>query len=169
MPLGHYDNFPSNIHNIAIYVSTVSIKQLQKKLLELLGNLNRKEFTFEEIAIPTIPHGKVIFEFGLADSGSFTFLDAIEVKKAISLLGKVQLPSLDFLCAIRYYKLSGKTKVALKFDYYMIRTVFNKGTFEVQVFHERGPRYISPEEILSFVFLKINESATKKILKEQDG
>ena len=168
MPLGHYDNFPSNMHHVASYLSTVSIKQLQKKLIELLGNLNRKEFTFEEIAIPTIPQCKVLFEFGLADSGSFTFLDDIEVKKAIGLLAKLQLHSLDFFCAIRYYKLSGKTKVALKFDYFMIRTVFNKGTFEFQVFHERGPRYISPDEISSFVFLKINESATKKILKEQD-
>lgn len=168
MPLGHYDNFPSNIHHIASYLSTVSIKQLQQKLIELLRDLNNQEFTFEEIAIPAIPQGKVIFEFGLADSGSFTFLDDIEVKKATGLLAKIQLHSLDFFCAIRYYKLNGKTKVALKFDYYIIRTVFNKGTFEVQIFHERGPRYISPEEISSFVLLKINESATKKILKEQD-
>ncbi len=168
MPLGHYDNFPSNIHHVASYLSTVSIKQLQQKLIELLGSLNHKEFTFEEIAIPTIPHGKVIFEFGLADSKSFTFLDDIEVKKAIGLLAKVQLHYLDFFCAIRYYKLRGKTKVALKFDYYLIRNVFNKGNFEFQVFHERGPRYISPEEISSFVILKINESATKKILKEQE-
>jgi hypothetical protein len=110
----------------------------------------------------------VIFEFGLADSGGFNFIDEAEVKKALGLLAKQQIQSLDFFCAIRYYKGKGAKKTALKFDYYMIRTIFNKGTLEVQVFHERGPRYISPEEISSFIFLKINESATKKILKEQD-
>jgi hypothetical protein len=168
LPLGHYDNFPANIHHIASYISSVSIKQLQQKLIQLLGDLNRKEFTFEEIVIPTIPQGKVIFEFGLADSGGFNFIDEAEVKKALGLLAKQQIQSLDFFCAIRYYKGKGANKTALKFDYYMIRTIFNKGTLEVQVFHERGPRYISPEEVSSFIFLKINESATKKILKEQD-
>jgi len=169
LPLGHYDNFPTTIHYVETYISTVSIKQLQQKLIQLLGDLNRKEFTFEEIAIPTIPQGRVIFEFGLADSGGFTFIDEVEVKKALGLLAKQQLQSLDFFCAIRYYKKKAETRTALKFDYYMIRTLFNKGTFEVQVFHERGPRYISPEEVASIIFLKVNESATKKILKAQDA
>jgi hypothetical protein len=150
------------------YIYSVSIKQLQQKLIQLLGDLNCKEFTFEEIVIPTIPQGKVIFEFGLADSGGFNFIDEAEVKKALGFIAKQQIHSLDFFCAIRYYKRKGDSRKALKFDYYMIRTVFNKGTLEVQVFHERGPRYISPEEVASIIFFKVNESAEKKILKPQD-
>ena len=47
---------------------------------------------------------------------------------------------MDFFCSIRYYKGSGEKRSPLKFDYYMLRTVFSKDIFEVQVFHERGPK-----------------------------
>ena len=167
MSLGFYENFPSNIHHAESYISTVSGRQLQQRLIQLLGDVNYKEFTFEEVAIPTIPAGRVIFEFGLADSGNFNFIDEAEVKKTLGVLVKEHVRSLDFFCAIRYYKGNGENRTALKFDYYMIRTVFSKGTFEVQVFHERGPRYVSPQEIAGFIFSKMNESAGKKVLKEQ--
>jgi hypothetical protein len=50
----------------------------------------------------------------------------------------------------------------------MLRTLFSKDTLEVQVFHERGPRYISPEELTMFIFEKVNETSNKnkKILKK---
>jgi hypothetical protein len=53
----------------------------------------------------------------------------------------------------------------------MLRTVFSKEMLEVQVFHERGPRYISPEELTAFIFNKINEtsSSKRKILKKTAG
>jgi hypothetical protein len=75
---------------------------------------------------------------------------------------------MDFFCSIRYYKGNGEKRTPLKFDYYMLRTIFSKDIFEVQVFHERGPRYISPEELTAFIFTKINESSNKnrKILKK---
>jgi hypothetical protein len=53
----------------------------------------------------------------------------------------------------------------LKFDYYMIRFAFSKNTMEMRVFHERGPRYISPEDITTFIVNQINKASTKKILK----
>jgi hypothetical protein len=54
----------------------------------------------------------------------------------------------------------------LKFDYYLLRTLYSKGGFEIQVFHERGPRYISPEDLTLFIFNKANEGADRKILKK---
>ena len=72
---------------------------------------------------------------------------------------------MDFFCAIRYYKGNGEKKTALKFDYYMLRTIFGKDTLEVQVFHERGPRYVSPEDLTMFVFNRINEASNRKVLK----
>jgi hypothetical protein len=53
----------------------------------------------------------------------------------------------------------------------MLRTVFSKDIFEVQVFHERGPRYISPEELTTFIYNKINETSSsknKKVLKKEN-
>jgi hypothetical protein len=166
LTLGFYENFPQNIHIVETFNSTLSSKQLQRRLIQALHTANRREFSFEEIANPTVPEGKVIFEFGLAESGNFNFLDDEELKKALNFLGKERLHSMDFFCAIRYYKGNGEKKTALKFDYYMLRTVFGKGMFEVQVFHERGPRYVSPEDLVAFVFDRINEASNRKVLKK---
>lgn len=166
MTLGVYDNFPANFHHIENYVSTVSSRQLQQKLIQLLGDVNRKEFRFEEVSIPTIPEGVVIFEFGLAEAGNFNFINPEEVKRALAFVAKEAVQSLDFFCSIRYYKGGGDKRQALKFDYYMLRMVFGKGTFEVQVFHERGPLYLSPQDITSFIVNRLNGDSNRKILKE---
>ena len=166
MTLGFYQNFPTNIHRIDNFNSTLSSKQLQQKLIQVFYEVNCKEFSFEEVANPTIPQGKVIFEFGLAESEGFNFIDEEEVKKTQKILAKERLSSMDFFCSIRYYKGNGEKKTPLKFDYYMLRTIFSKEAFEVQVFHERGPRYISPEELTAFIFTKVNELSNKKILKK---
>jgi hypothetical protein len=166
--LGFYENFPTSIHKIDSFNSTLSSKQLQQKLIQILLDMNCGEYSFEEVANPTVPQGKVIFEFGLAESEGFNFIDEDEQEKALDFLAKERVHSLDFFCSIRYYKCSGEKRLPLKFDYYMLRCVFSKGTFEVQVFHERGPRYLSPEDLTMFIICKINETSgnSKKILKK---
>ena len=170
MTIGFYENFPVNIHRYDKFNSTISIKQLQKKLIQVLKAVNSKEYGFEEIANPTVPDGRVIFEFGLAESGDFNYIDEEEVRKTLNFLTKERVHSMDFFCSIRYYKGIGEKKTPLKFDYYVLRTIFSRDNFEVQVFHERGPRYISPEEVTEFIFNEINESSNKrkKILKKTD-
>jgi len=170
LTLGFYENFPTTVHRIDSFNSTISSKQLQLKLIQVFFESNRKEFSFEEVTNPTVPHGKVIFEFGLAESEGFNYIDEEEFKKTLKLLAKERLQSMDFFCSIRYYKGIGEKKTPLKFDYYVLRTIFSRDNFEVQVFHERGPRYISPEEVTEFIFNEINESSNKrkKILKKTD-
>jgi hypothetical protein len=145
--------------------STLSSKQLQQRLIQVFYEINRKEFSFEEAANPTIPECKLIFEFGLADAEDFNYIDEEEVKKVRNLLEKEHLRTMDFFCAIRYYK--GEKKSALKFDYYLLRTVYDRDILEIQVFHKKGPRYISPEDLTLFIFNKTNESSNRKILKKQ--
>ncbi|MGD0202860.1 MAG: hypothetical protein ABSC20_03005 [Candidatus Bathyarchaeia archaeon] len=164
MTLGFYENFPLNIHMVESFNSTLSSKQLQQRLIQVLYEINRKEFSFEEAANPTIPECKLIFEFGLADAEGFNYVDEEEVKKVRNLLGKENLRTMDFFCAIRYYK--GEKKSALKFDYYLLRTVYNRDILEIQVFHKKGPRYISPEDLTLFIFNKTNEASNRKILKK---
>jgi hypothetical protein len=72
---------------------------------------------------------------------------------------------MDFFCAVRYYKCSAEKKTPLKFDYYMIRVIFGDSV-EIRVFHERGPRYISPEDIVTFLVNMTNEATARKILKK---
>ncbi len=168
MTLGFYENFPSNIHMVESFNSTLSSKQLQQKLIQVFYDVNRKEFSFEEVANPTIPECKLIFELGLAEAKSFNYIDEEELGRTLNLLEKERLHTMDFFCAIRYYKGNAEKKTALKFDYYLLRTIFSKDAFEIQVFHERGPRYISPEDLALFIFNKINEAAKRKVLKKSN-
>jgi hypothetical protein len=166
--LGYYENFPTGIHRIDTFTSTFSNKLLQQNLIQVFFEVNHREFTFEEVANPSVPNGKIFFEFGVAESGNFNFIDGEELKITLDFLAKERLTSMDFFCCIRYYKVEGEKKTPLKFDYYMLRTIFRKDMFEVQVFHERGPRYISPEDLTMFVYNKVNETTSKnrKALKK---
>ena len=146
--------------------SALPSRQLQRRLIQAFYEINRKEFSFEEAANPTIPECKIIFEFGLADAENFNYIDEEEVKKAIKLLAKEQLDTIDFFCAIRYYKGKAEKKRALKFDYYLIRTSYSRDMFEIQISHKKGLRYLSPEDLTLFIFNKINEASNRKVLKK---
>jgi len=160
-----YKNFPSNIHMVESFNSTLLSKQLQQRLIEVLYEINSKEFSFEEAANPTIPECKLIFEFGLANAEGFNYIDGEEVKKVLDLIGKEILGTMDFFCAIHYYK--GEKKKALKFDYYLLRMVYEKDMLEIHVSHKKGPRYISPEDLTMFIFNKTNETSNGKILEKK--
>jgi hypothetical protein len=164
--IGFYENFPVNIHRIENFTSSLSNRKLQQRLIEVLQDVNCRTFSFEEIAHPIVPEGSVIFEVGIAEAKSFNFIDKEEAKNVLSVLSKETLRLMDFFCAVRYYKGTAEKKAPLKFDYYMIRVAFGKYSVEIQVFHERGPRYISPEDIVTFLVNRINESASRKILKK---
>ena len=163
--IGFYDNFPINIHRIENFTSPLSTRKLQQRLIQVLQNVNLRTFRFEEIAHPTVPDCSVIFELGVADAKSFNFIDKEEAKNVLDVLSKETLRLMDFFCAVRYHKGTLK-KTPLKFDYYMIRVVFGKDSVEIRVFHERGPRYISPEEIVTFLVNTINETSARKVLKK---
>ena len=163
--LGFYENFPVNIHRTESFTSSLSSKKLQQRLIQVLHKINRETFSFEEIAYPTVPEGTIIFETGLAEAKSFNYIDKEETKRVLTALRKETFRSMDFFCAVRYYKGTGEKKKPLKFDYYMMRTIFGEKTMEVQVFHERGPRYISPEDIVKFLVNEINKTSARRILK----
>jgi len=164
--IGQYENFPLNIHFLENFSSTLTIKKLQERLIETLKDFNRKPFCFEEISIPTIPNGEVIFEFGIAEGEGFNFLNEEETNRALDILKTEQIAALDFFCAIRYYKLTPQKKTPLKFDYYMFKASFAAKTMEIQVFHKQGPRYISPEELATIIIDKINKTSPKRVLKK---
>ncbi len=167
MTLGVYNNFPPNIQFVQTFNATVPSRQLQQMLIQVLYEVNRKEFSFEEAAHPTIPGCKIIFEFGLADADCFNYIDEEEVKKATEALANQTLENMDFFCVIRYYKGEGEKKRALKFDYYFIRTAYNRGVFEIQVYHKKGLRYVPPEDLALFIFKKLNGASKRKVLKKQ--
>jgi hypothetical protein len=162
--LGAYENFPKNIHKAAHFTTSTTNKKLQQTLIQTLKQANSENFNLENIAAPSVPQCSVIFEFGIAETSSFNYLDEDEANKVIKIIQKNPLQVLDFFCAIRYYKIQNEKRTPLKFDYYMIRFIFNKNSVETQIFHERGPRYMSPEEIANFIFNRINQAFSRKAL-----
>jgi hypothetical protein len=163
--LGFYENFPANIHRTDNFMSPLSSKKLQQRLIQVLYKINRRTFSFEEVAYPTVPQGTIIFEAGLAEAKNFNYIDEEETKRVLTSLRKVTLQTMDFFCVMRYYKGAGEKKTPLKFDYYLMRFVFGQNSVEIQAFHERGPRYISPEDIVAFLVNEINKTSARKTLK----
>jgi hypothetical protein len=166
--LGLYQNFPQNIHRTETFTSALSRRKLQQKIAQVFQEVNRKNFSFEEVGNPTVPNATVIFEFGIADAEDFCYLNEEESQRLQTALAVEPMHVMDWFCAIRYYKNTQEKKAPLKFDYYMLRMGFGeKGMMEVLVFHEKGPRYISPEDLVAFIEHKVNQAASRKLLKRE--
>ena len=163
--LGLYENFPKTIHKTASFSISVSNKRLQQALIQTLQKINKENFNLEEIANPSVPQCTVILEFGIAEANNFNYLDDKETNKALEVIQKKPFQLMDFFCALRYYKMQNGKKTPLRFDYYMMRFKFNRDSMKIQIYHERGPRYISPEDVANFIVNKIDETSSKKILK----
>ena len=162
-----YEGFPElSIHAKETFTSALSQGKLQLRIMRILRNVNSRTFTFEDFGSPAVPGCTVIFEVGIADSGSFTSIDEGEEKKVLTALKLEPFGVMDFFFAIRYYKDYASSKKPLKFDYYITRFVFSEGMVEFQVFHERGPRYFSPKDMVTFLMGRINEASARRILKK---
>ena len=161
-----YKAFPTNIHLIETYSSLLSIRKLQEKIIRSFYEINGKEFDFEDVANPTVPEGKVIFNIGLAGAKKFSLINSEQVNAAIGVLNKENLQTIDFIIVIRYYKIKPEKRVPLRFDYYLMRTIYGKDKLEMQIAHDSGPRYVTPEDLSEFIFSKINLDSKKKPLKK---
>lgn len=163
--LGFYKNFPQQVHKITHFSTSVSNKKLQQALVQTFHKINGQTFKLNEITNPSIPQCNAVLEFGIAEEESFNYLDLEETNKVLETIRKKPLQIMDLFCAIRYYKMKGESISPLKFDYYMLRLIFDENFMEMQIFHERGPRHVLPEEISNLIVKKVNESFTKKFLK----
>jgi hypothetical protein len=166
--LGLYENFPNNPHRITRFNTSISNNKLQQTLIQIFHQLGNENLPLEAIARPSLPHCTVICEFGIAEANNFNYLNDEEKNRVLKATQKKPFQTMDFLCSTRYYQTKNEKKTSLKFDYYMLRFSFNKNTMELEVFHERGPMHISPEEITTFITNKINEKFSKKILKASE-
>jgi len=162
---GFYDTFPQNVHKIKHFITPISSRRLQQTLIQLLHELNEKTLRLEDVGTPSITDCDTVFELGIAEDNGFNYLDDEETIKALKITQKSLLQILDFLCAVRYYRIVNETRKPLKFDYYMLRFTFNPKFLELQLFHERGPMHILPEELADFVIKKINGAFHRRVLK----
>ena len=163
--LGFYENFPSKIHSVETFISWATCRRLQQRIIQALFETNTRMFILDQIAPPAVPGCTAMFEFGIADSESFVYIDGNELKQIMRELNKKDFKILDFFCAVRYYKGNPESKKPLRFDYYFIRMRFAEKAVELQLVHERGPRYLAPQDFTRFIVDRTNGESTKRILK----
>lgn len=163
--IGVSENFPKIIHRIETFETNLPISQIQKNLVQTLQEINQKKYCFEEITYPTIPNCRIIFEAGLAEAKIFNYIDKEEKDRFLKAIKNKITNQLDLFFSIRYYKINRKKEYPLNFDYYMLRINFNSKTFQLKIFHEKGPRYITPEGLETFIINEINKKLIKKITK----
>lgn len=163
--IGISENFPKIVHRSEIFKTKQTITEIQKKIVQTLQEINQKTYCFEEITYPTIPNCKIIFEAGLAEDKIFNYIDKEEKNRFFKIIKNQINNQLDLFFSIRYYKKSKKKDSPLNFDYYMLRFNFLNKTLQLRIFHERGPRYITPEEVETFIINELNKDPTIKITK----
>jgi hypothetical protein len=163
--LGQYKDFPTNPQRIAYYTSTLSPKKLQQALVQTCHNLNSETLTPEQLDTPAIQQCIINFEFGIAETNNFNYLDQKETTRLQQTINKQPLQTMDFLCITRYHKNNQPKPKPLKFDYQMLRFTFNEKLIEIQAYHEKGPTHITTEEIISLLITRINDMFPRKALK----
>lgn len=167
--LGFYANFPQNIHKAETFSTQISSKKLQQTLVETLHRLNSETLSLEDVAEPSIPGCNVIFEVGVAEDNDFNYLDGEEREKLLGALNKKPFQIMDFLCVIRYRRMVEEKKARMRFDYYMLRLLFGESLVEIQVWHEKGIRHTSPEDLVKLVVNRVNGAFSKKVLRPSEA
>ena len=161
--LGCYENFPKNFHDISFFQYQDSAKGLQQAILGAFHRLNRETFDLGAVT-PYLKQNCVVgFEFGVADGFDFNFLDQNELDQCLKSVAETELETLDFFFAVRYHIVRDDGKlVPLKFDYHVIRFVFQEGGLELQIRHEKGTQRVPLDDLTGFLVKQINAELSQK-------
>jgi hypothetical protein len=155
--LGRYENFPENVHGITLFEYQDSTKEVQKAILCTFHRLNQVTFDLGAVT-PYLKQNCVVgFEFGVADGVDFNFLDQTMLEQCLRSVDETELETLDFFFAVRYHRVrDGGKRVTLKFDYHVLRFLFQEGGLELRIRHERGPQRVPLDELTEFLVKQIN-------------
>jgi len=164
--LGRYENFPQVIHGVARFSCKSPIGKVQQAILCTLHKLNEMVCSLNDVTPHSPPKCKVSFEFGAAEDVEFNYLDKEELDRFQKVVGEKELSMLDFFCAVRYHVPNDRGKrVPLKFDYHLLRFIFQENSVELRICHERGTQRVPLEDLATFITKRINEELSKKRLK----
>ncbi len=161
--LGHYESFPEIVHGVAQLSYKTSPKKVQQALVIVFYQLNQEKGKLREMGYSFPADCEANFEFGVGDEATFTFLDKIELSRLEREIESSVLTFLDFLCALQYHVVdeSGR-RMPLKFDYYLLRFMFDKNFVEFLVSHERGPQRVHVEDLIGFLVGRIEKELDRR-------
>jgi hypothetical protein len=162
---GSYENFPETVHNIALFNYQDPAKSVQQAILHAFHHLNYEVYDLGAVT-PYLKQGfQVGFEFGVAESSVFTFLDSKELDQCLKRITEKEVQTLDFFFVVRYHATSdcGK-RVPLRFDYHVLRFIFQDGCLEMQIRHEKGSQRIPLDDLTGFIAKQVNSELYQKRL-----
>ena len=163
--LGSYKNFPENIHGITFFEYQDSTKSLQQAILFALHQLNQATYNLGAVTPYLKQNHEVGFEFGVAEDCDFNFLDNKELERCARSIAENELETLDFFFTVRYHNImKNKKKTPLKFDYHLLRFIFQKNGLELRIRHERGPQRVPIDDLTEFIAKQINRELCQKQL-----
>jgi len=164
--LGQYENFPEVIHGVARFTFESPMKKVQQAVLRALHELNQEARGLNAITPHLPPDIEVSFEVGIAEDVEFNYLDEEELDRFQKSVVEKELSILDFFCVVRYHMVKDRGKrVPLKFDYHMLRFMFQENSMEMRICHERGTQRVPLEDLMTFITKRINEELSQMRLK----
>jgi hypothetical protein len=163
--LGRYENFPENIHAIAVFDYQYSVKEVQKAILCAFHNLNHERYDLDAVTPYLKQKCEVSFEFGVAEVFDFNFLDQRELDQLLRSAAEKELQTLDFFFAVRYHIIreAGK-RIPLRFDYHVLRFSFQESGLEMRIRHERGTQRVTLDDLTAFIAKRINAELSRRQL-----
>ena len=163
--LGRYENFPENIHAIVHLNCQNSAKAVQKAILCTVHKMNHEICDLCALNPYLEQKCEVGFEFGVAEGFNFNFLDQKELDHSLKSVDETELQTLDFFFAVRYHLVKEDNKrVPLKFDYHVLRFIFEEGGLEMRIRHEKGIQRATLEDLTTYITEKINADLAQRRL-----
>jgi hypothetical protein len=163
--LGLYQNFPQQVHAVASFEHQESAKDVQKAVLCAFQQLNNEVCDLGAINPFLTQQCEVGFEFGVAEGFDFSFLDQKELDRCLKFVDENELQKLDFFFVVRYHLVKeGGKRVPLRFDYHVLRFVFQENRLEMRIRHERGSQRVTPDDLTNYITKKINSELARRQL-----
>ncbi len=163
--LGRYENFPENVHGVAFFEYQDSAKEVQKAILCTFHCLNQETFDLGAVTPYLKQNCEVGFEFGVADGVDFNFLDQKELDRCLKSVDETEVETLDFFFSVCYHRVrDGSKRLPLRFDYYVLRFLFQEGGLELRIRHERGTQRVPLDDLTDFLVKQINIELSRRQL-----
>jgi hypothetical protein len=162
---GSYENFPETVHCIASFNFQGSAKNIQQAILYAFHKLNYEVHNLGAVTSYLKQKCDVSFEIGVAERDAFNFLDEKELDQCLRCITEKKFQTLDFFFIIRYHIIKGSgERVPLRFDYHVLRLVFQEDCFKMRIRHEKGTQRIQLDDLTDFIVKQINAEIYRKRL-----
>ena len=165
--LGTFTNFPSIVHGIGEAFHNDQIYKIQHTTITALKELNnhKEPYPLSISSKNGIYMGTLGYEIGVADDFFFNYLDDETVQRLCKLLNpRRNYRLLDFLIIVTYHYTQQEKIIALNFDYFHLRFIFNKKKIEGRIFHNKGTRRMPVNEMLNRIFDQIRKNMRQSSL-----